>query len=381
MIAYNGINSNNQLNMFNRAANKRSAGTVANFKSSHQVANGYANLSKKMDNGYRKPLREVNSISDRGTNVTRMSESQSIISNAQSYSESLRASRLKSKDTSLKLKKLKYHFKDISTKILKSKTSVNAKQVESQARREVLRLKREKQNPDVDTEELDAAIAHAKAMERVAKKKYKHLLEEEMAKISGGPCAGGEIEENEDDKAINEYPDEGDKDIADNAYEDIEYDETEYEDAAFDEKMYEDEIYYEDEMMDDLTSDLLSSEMTDMLEELSDELSESMKEMLEDMGLDDLTEEMTFSKDMDPADLKAMKIKHRNKEMKDIVKADADYLKRVFKHLNPTSGMSSPANSPNQTPIASGGAMTESINLTASINNIENTNASIDICL
>ncbi len=28
-----------------------------------------------------------------------------------------------------------------------------------------------------------------------------------------------------------------------------------------------------------------------------------------------------------------MKIKHRNKEMKDIVKADAEYLKAVFNHL------------------------------------------------
>lgn len=36
---------------------------------------------------------------------------------------------------------------------------------------------------------------------------------------------------------------------------------------------------------------------------------------------------------MDPADLKMMKIKHRNKEMKDIVKADAEYLKAVFNHL------------------------------------------------
>ena len=31
--------------------------------------------------------------------------------------------------------------------------------------------------------------------------------------------------------------------------------------------------------------------------------------------------------------LKMMKIKHRNKEMKDIVKADAEYLKAVFDHL------------------------------------------------
>ena len=36
---------------------------------------------------------------------------------------------------------------------------------------------------------------------------------------------------------------------------------------------------------------------------------------------------------MDPADLKEMKIKHRNREMKEIVKADNEYLKAYFKYL------------------------------------------------
>ena len=40
-----------------------------------------------------------------------------------------------------------------------------------------------------------------------------------------------------------------------------------------------------------------------------------------------------MKKDIDPADLKMMKIKHRNKEMKEIVKADAEYLKAVFGRL------------------------------------------------
>ena len=42
---------------------------------------------------------------------------------------------------------------------------------------------------------------------------------------------------------------------------------------------------------------------------------------------------VSVDSETDPADLKMMKIKHRNKEMKDIFKADAEYLKAVFNHL------------------------------------------------
>lgn len=106
----------------------------------------------------------------------------SIVTSSLSYSESLRNQRQQTKNTTLALKKLKYQFKNISSKILRSKTSQAAKQAAGQARREVLRLKRQKQNSDSDSEEIDAAIAHAQAMERVAKKKAKHLEEEEMVK-------------------------------------------------------------------------------------------------------------------------------------------------------------------------------------------------------
>ena len=46
--------------------------------------------------------------------------------------------------TALKLKKLKYMFKSLSAKIIRSKTSYAAKQATGQARRETLRLKNEK---------------------------------------------------------------------------------------------------------------------------------------------------------------------------------------------------------------------------------------------
>ena len=87
--------------------------------------------------------------------------------------------------TSNLLKKLKYSFKNISGKLIRSKTSVAARQVAGEAKREVLRLKQQKQSGKYDNEEIEAAINHAKAMERVAKKKVRHLEEEELAKACG----------------------------------------------------------------------------------------------------------------------------------------------------------------------------------------------------
>ena len=94
----------------------------------------------------------------------------SIVTSSLSYSESLRNQRQQTKNTTLALKKLKYQFKNISSKILRSKTSQAAKQAAGQARREIMRLKRQKQNSDSDSdsEEIDAAIAHAQAMERLS---------------------------------------------------------------------------------------------------------------------------------------------------------------------------------------------------------------------
>ena len=76
------------------------------------------------------------------------------------------------------------------------------------------------------------------------------------------------------------------------------------------------------------------SEMSDFTSEMMQEMSDSLRDLMEEMGLDGLSDTaVSVDREMDPADLKMMKIKHRNKEMKDIVKADAEYLKAVFNHL------------------------------------------------
>lgn len=265
----------------------------------------------------------------------------SIVTSSLSYSESLRDQRQQTKNTTLALKKLKYQFKSISSKILRSKTSQAAKQAAGQARREILRLKRQKQNSDSDSEEIDAAIAHAQAMERVAKKKAKHLEEEEMVKAAGGICPGDRICEEEtkdvqdaesenarnaEEMSVESSEDEMSRDLSayeyagNEAYAGDSYDISDYIDLGMD-------AFYAQ------TGDFMS-EMSDFTSEMIQEMSDSLRDLMEEMGLDGLSDTaVSVNREMDPADLKMMKIKHRNKEMKDIVKADAEYLKAVFNHL------------------------------------------------
>ena len=249
---------------------------------------------------------------------------ESIVTSTLSYSEALRNQRQQTKNTTLALKKLKYQFKNISSKILRSKTSQAAKQAAGQARREVMRLKRQKQSGNYDDDEIQAAIDHAKAMERVAKKKAKHLEEEEMAKAAGGIWQGEKVCTDEEERTS-----ETDQNTDPETEEEVM---REASDAQSDMDLEE----YDDPQLDQFllqTSDLMS-EMSDFTSEMMQKLSDSMRDMMDELGMDELSDTvLSVKKDIDPADLKMMKIKHRNKEMKEIVKADAEYLKAVFDRL------------------------------------------------
>lgn len=313
-----------------------------------QTGNGLfsKNTSQKQNSNLHKMISDM----ERNTSGSSFLQtgSSSIFSSTQSYGDSLRAQRQNAKDTSLALKKLKYQFKSISTKILRSKTSLAARQVAGQARREVLRLKREKQsqNSDYDAEELEAAITHAQAMERIAKKKARHLEEEELAKAAGGVCADAELEEKEAspeeqeaeearaEAALSNDGVQGDA-LTDEAA--INYEAASAWNAVpegVSAEAFQIQPDYEELSRLFENMDLTLSDMEELTSEVLDELSQSMQEMLEEMGFDELTDSLLAIKgDMDPADLKLMKIKHRNKEMKEIVKADAEYLKAVFDRM------------------------------------------------
>ena len=288
---------------------------VGLFKNPYvKKANPFYTTEKKTQNQYRIPS---DSRQTEKTNTNSFFDS--YMSNMQKYSELLRTQRTKAKDVSGKLKKLKYHYKDISSKIMRSKTSAMARQVVSQAKREVLRLKREKQSGKYDSEEIDAAIVHAKAMERIARKKVKHLEEEELAKACGGLCADNQIS---DERTEEEQEKDG-----------TSIDELEREELQ-QEELQKEELLKEETIEPITISEMNISNSEAFSQELFDEMSEELQNLMSDLGLDELNDSLLASKrDMDPADLKEMKIKHRNREMKEIVKADNEYLKAYFKYL------------------------------------------------
>ena len=288
---------------------------VGLFKNPYvKKANPFYTTEKKTQNQYRIPS---DSRQTEKTNTNSFFDS--YMSNMQNYSELLRTQRTKAKDVSGKLKKLKYYYKDISSKIMRSKTSAMARQVVSQAKREVLRLKREKQSGKYDSEEIDAAIVHAKAMERIARKKVKHLEEEELAKACGGLCADNQIS---DERTEEEQEKDG------TSIDELKREELQHEDM-------QQEEFLNDETIEPITiSEMNVSVLEDLSQELFHEMSEELQDLMSELGLDELNDSLLVAKrDMDPADLKEMKIKHRNREMKEIVKADNEYLKAYFKYL------------------------------------------------
>lgn len=198
-----------------------------------------------------------------------------------------------------KTKKLQYNFKEISTRIMQARTSGNASRVLTSARSKVATLKRKLQSGDYDDQELRHAIIHAEAIARVAKKKMKHLREEENLKKQGGPCEA-ELEDKQENEEIDQL-------IADGNVEDFGKD-----------------------AQKELQK--LKREYQKLMREAGQMLEESVQES---GGLEELSEEITevVSDDMDPADLELMKKKHRAKEMREIMEADMKYLKAVFDKL------------------------------------------------
>lgn len=265
----------------------------------------------------------------------------SIVDQTLSYGESIRASRTKTKDTSTQMKKLKYNFKDISGQIRKSKTSVNAKQVASKARREVVQLKMKMQTEKYDNEELEAAITHAKAMERAAKKKARHLEEEELIKITDGESNGtvavaSELETKLEEKMEADYE------------ANIKAEELEREAEL--EKMSEEQILETEqaiaESMEEaqkMMEESMEASMDEVTEDMYDLLAESMEDMME-QTLGELAESMLAVTDfeMTENEFTLFKLKHRASEDKAMLEADTKYLKAMFdiydKRMNGGSG-------------------------------------------
>ncbi len=191
-----------------------------------------------------------------------------------------------------KLKRLQYNFKEISTLIMRTRTSSNARQVMSKAFIKVMGLRSKLRTGEYDDKEVQSAILHAEQLTRVARKRMKHLREEENAK-KGGVCEGDLEEETL-------------------------------------------EIDLEEETFEELEDTGLSEEeLRELMQELEEQLQELERAMSDTDGLEALSDELmpTEERSLDPEDLELLKKKHRAEELRDIMEADMKYLKAMFEKL------------------------------------------------
>ncbi|MDE6389187.1 MAG: DUF4175 domain-containing protein [Lachnospiraceae bacterium] len=190
-----------------------------------------------------------------------------------------------------KYKKLNYNFRRLSNQILQTKTSINAKQLTTKSKFQIADLRMKLISGDYNYIEIHNALTHAEKIARVAKKRLKNLQEEENIEKTGrkGMTDPEEMKEKDDEK-------------------------TEILDTS---GMTEEEMQR------------LMQELQEEMERIKDELEEAMK------SAENLMEEFTqaSSQEMDPHDLELLKKKHRAEEIRDIMKADLEYLKAVFDKL------------------------------------------------
>lgn len=239
-----------------------------------------------------------------------------IVEESVSYARSLATARTSSKKTQTQVKKLQYNYKSISTQILRAKTSLSAKQVVLKAKRVVAQLKRQKGTSEYDEDEIDLAITHAQAMERVARKRARHLQEEELVKVTGGFCEGNIEDDLWEKEALEEQE---------------RYEENPEAVEQLSEESIEKMVREYEQLMEEYQR-MQEESGGDLMDEFQDMMEKSMEKMLEESGLSELEDELfaTGDREMDPADYKMMKLKHRMDEMKAIAKADAAYMKGIF---------------------------------------------------
>jgi hypothetical protein len=153
----------------------------------------------------------------------------------------------------------------------------------TQARAQVAQLRKKLRTGEYDDKELENAIIHAERIARAAKKKEKHLEEEERMKPEGGVCEASseDVEEKSQDAFM---------DISD--------------------------VENSDEYRQ------LMKKLQETIKKLDDAMAESLE-----TGIDE------FSEDIDPEDFAMLKKKHRLEELREITEADMNYLKKRFQSM------------------------------------------------
>lgn len=199
------------------------------------------------------------------------------------------AIRIQKNSANQKKKKLNYNYKKISRQITMTNTSTGARRIITKAREEVVSLLRKQMSGKYDETDLRHAIIHARKMERIARRKKKHLEEEEKAQATGkglveeGASSGGD-----------------------------------------------EQLKKLEESMENLQDEEL-----ERMQKMIEEYEKLMQEMEETCGVDDIMKEYmgASEREMSPEDVDNLRKKHRADEMKDVVEADMKYLKAMFNKL------------------------------------------------
>ena len=204
------------------------------------------------------------------------------------------------KKKTTKKKKLSYNFKKISNQIMSSKTSTNAGKALTKARTTYIMLLIQQRSSDYDEEELKSALEHAEEMVRVAKKRKKHMEQEERIIQGSEPTFYEEIEETEESSDLDSM-----------------------ESGKYD-------------------GELSAEEMQEIARELEEMTRESIEDSLMELA-DDLLS-VSYG-NMSDEEIEELKKKHRAEELRDIMEADMKYLKALFDRLQKEKQQSASARS------------------------------------
>lgn len=192
-----------------------------------------------------------------------------------------------------KPKRVPYNLKEISTQIMRARTSSNAKKITSKAHSKLALLRQKLTKDEYDNQELKNAIAHALKMEKIAKKKMRHLQQEERMSLKNSGA---------------------------NAYEDIVEEKLESSEAVGNEQELKEQ----------------EKKLRELMQEYEKLMKQSIEQSKEVSGSDELLDEVmgALEGDASPEDLEKIKKKHRAEELKDILEADLKYLKAMFDKLS-----------------------------------------------
>ena len=236
-------------------------------------------------------------------------------------------SKKSSKSSQKKYKKLQYNFKRLSNQIMRTKTSTNAKQLVTKAKFQIADLRMKLLSGDYNYEDIHNALIHAEKIARVAKKRMKNLEEEEYIEKTGR-------KQDPNAEELREKQEEQNK---------------------------------QEEIID--TTGMSQEEMEQLAQELQEEMKrieEKLEEVME--KAEQLMEEYVQGSkyQMDPKDLEQLKKKHRAEELRDIMKADMEYLKALFNKLareKESAGSNSSGTSDNSSSDSSGGLNISGVSL------------------